>query len=182
MLKINKLIAQGRGLAKVLVQRASTLALDWQQRQQSLLRIVDAQGQVVVIDLPQGLTMQVGDVLVGEDGSLTQLVAAAQPVMRVSHCAEHGHPSDLLRSAYHLGVAHVRLAIAADHLLLLRDESLAKLLAADHLIVQPADAPFDPEPGALDGRAATHAAPAGAQDAHAGHGHDHHGHDPAHRH
>ena len=31
-----------------------------------------------------------GDVLVGEDGSLLKVLAAPQPVLRITHCPDHG--------------------------------------------------------------------------------------------
>jgi len=104
---------------------------------------------------------------------------AAQPVMVVRHCAEHGSPHDLLRAAYHLGNRHVQLELRADRLLLEPDHVLADMLRHMHLLVNQEHAPFEPEAGAY----ASGAAHAGAHDhghdhaqKHDQHDHDHHGH------
>ena len=89
-----------------------------------------------------------GDVLVAEDGSLIAREAAPQPVLVVTHCAQHGTPLDLLRAAYHLGNRHVPLELKPDHLKLEPDHVLAEHAARMHLIVETVEAPFEPEGGA----------------------------------
>jgi hypothetical protein len=44
MIICSKLMPQGRGLAKVLVQRASTITLDWDTRQKSRFDATDSTG------------------------------------------------------------------------------------------------------------------------------------------
>jgi len=170
MLTVNKLVAQGRGLAPVLLKRATQLELDWDQRSRSRFDATDSAGRLLGMFLPRGQVLRGGDVLVVEDGSLVQVQAKAQPVLVVRHCAEHGSPFDLLRAAYHLGNRHVQLELQSDRLQLEPDHVLADLLRQMHLIVNEAQAPFEPESGAY--------ASAGK-----GHGHDHgpgHGHGHAH--
>ena len=113
MLNINKLIPRGRGLAKVLLQRAATVELDWDVRQKSRFDATDSTGRALGVFLPRGTVVRGGDVLVAEDGSLIAVKAAPQPVMVVRHCAEHGAPFDLMRAAYHLGNRHVQLELQA---------------------------------------------------------------------
>jgi urease accessory protein len=176
MLIVNKVIPLGRGLAKVLVQRASRVSLDWDQRSKSRFDATDSGGRVLGVFLPRGTSLRGGDVLVAEDGSFIAVEAAAQPVMVVRHCSEHGSVHDLVRAAYHLGNRHVQLEVRPDELRLEPDHVLAQMLRGQHLIVSEATAPFEPEAGAY--------APAAA---HAGHGqghdhlHDHH-HDQGHDH
>lgn len=175
MLTINKLIPGGRGLAAVLLKRAPTVELDWDVRQKSRFDATDSQGRALGVFLPRGSVVRGGDVLVGEDGSLVRVLAAPQPVLRVTHCADHGTPFDLLRAAYHLGNRHVQLELKPDHLKLEPDHVLAEMLRHMHLIVTEATEAFEPEGGAY------------AVQAHAGHGHarDHghaHAHDHAHEH
>ncbi|NRF66867.1 urease accessory protein UreE [Aquincola sp. S2] len=171
MLTINKLIPQGRGLAKVLLQRAPNVALDWDVRQKSRFDATDSTGRALGVFLPRGTQVRGGDVLVGEDGSLVVVQAAPQPVLVVRHCAEHGTPFDLMRAAYHLGNRHVALELKPDHLKLEPDHVLAALLRQQHLIVHEELAAFEPEGGAY------------GSGGHAGHGHDHdHGHDHEHGH
>ncbi len=163
MLQTSKLIPQARGLAPALVKRASRVELDWDTRQKSRFDATDSIGRALGVFLPRGSVVRGGDVLVAEDGSLVQVVAAAQPVLVVRACAEHGTPLDLMRAAYHLGNRHVQLEVRPDHLQLEPDHVLADMLRQMHLIVTEANAAFEPEAGAY----------AAGGHAHAGHDHDH---------
>ncbi len=191
MLTINKLIPGGRGLAGVLLKRAPTVELDWDVRQKSRFDATDSQGRALGVFLPRGTVVRGGDVLVAEDGSLVRVLAAPQPVLRITPCAQHGSAFDLLRAAYHLGNRHVQIELRPEHLQIEPDHVLAEMLRHMHLIVTEMQAPFEPEAGA-------YAAEAGHGQAHAhavapvhvhgpgcshDHGHDHsHGHDHAHGH
>ena len=171
MLNISKLLPQGRGLSAVLLKRAATVELDWDVRQKSRFDATDSQGRVLGVFLPRGTLVRGGDVLVAEDGSLVVVKAAAQPVLRVTHCREHGSPFDLVRAAYHLGNRHVQLELRPEHLQLEPDHVLASMLRQMHLIVAEVQAAFEPEGGAY------------AAGGHAAHGHGHgQGHDHAHDH
>lgn len=185
MITVNKLVPQGKGLAAVLIKRAAGVELDWDVRQKSRFEAVDTQGRSLGVFLPRGTVVRGGDVLLAEDGSLVRVSAAPQPVLRVSACAEHGTPFDLLRAAYHLGNRHVQLQLEPDHLKLEPDHVLAALLRRMHLTVTDANEPFEPEAGAYaagEEREHEHG------DAHAhehGHGHEHgdaHGHEHSHGH
>jgi urease accessory protein len=174
MLTVNKLIAQGRGLAPALLKRAASVELDWDTRSKSRFDAVDSQGRRLGVFLPRGQVLRGGDVLVAEDGSLLRVIARPQPVLAVRHCAEHGSPFDLLRAAYHLGNRHVQLELQPERLQLEPDHVLAELLRRMHLIVDEIVAPFEPESGAYAGGGHGHAH---------GHAHDHrHGHDHGHAH
>jgi len=174
MLTVNKLLPQGQGLAAVLLKRAATVALDWDVRQKSRFDATDSQGRALGVFLPRGTVVRGGDVLVAEDGSLIRVEAAPQPVLRVTACAEHGSPFDLLRAAYHLGNRHVQLELRADHLQLEPDHVLADLLRQMHLIVTEVQAPFEPEGGAYAAGGHGHGhGHAHEHDAHEDHGHVH---------
>jgi urease accessory protein len=166
MIHASKRIAGGAGLAAVLVKRAATLELDWDTRSKSRFSATDSTGREIGVVLPRGTSLRGGDVLVAEDGSLVRIVAAAQPVLQVRHCAEHGSPFDLLRAAYHLGNRHVPLELQPELLQFEPDPVLADMLRRQHLIVTEARAAFEPEGGAYGEGG--------------GHGHHHHGH--AHEH
>ena len=161
MLQISKLMPQGAGLAPVLIQRASTLELDWDVRQKSRFDATDASGRALGIFLPRGTVIRGGDVLVAEDGSLIKVLAAAQPVLVITACTEHGSPFDLTRAAYHLGNRHVPIELKPDHLKIEPDHVLADLLRAMHLTVREASVAFEPEGGAYSasGHGHAHAAP-----------------------
>ena len=148
MLTINKLLPQGRGLAPVLLKRAASVELEWDVRQKSRFEATDSSARQIGIFLPRGTAVRGGDVLVAEDGSLIKVIAAKQPVLRITHCTEHGSPYDLIRAAYHLGNRHVPIELKPDHLKIEPDHVLADLLRAMHLIVTTVDEAFEPENGA----------------------------------
>ena len=177
-IQVGKRIAGGQGLSAVLLRRASEVELDWDVRQKSRIEATDSQGRALNVFLPRGTVLRGGDVLVAEDGSLVRVKAAPQPVLVVTHCADHGTPFDLLRAAYHLGNRHVPLELQPDRLLLEPDHVLADMLRGQHLIVTETSSAFEPEGGAYGASAGAHAGHA--------HGHDHgkhdHGHDHAHGH
>jgi urease accessory protein len=174
MLSVSKLIPQGRGLAAVLLGRASTVELDWDVRQKSRFEATDSAGRPLGVFLPRGSSVRGGDVLVAEDGSLIRVIAAPQPVLVVRHCAEHGTAFDLLRAAYHLGNRHVALELQPDHLKLEPDHVLAEMLRQQHLIVTETIAAFEPEGGAYAAEPGRHGHAHGHEHAHGhGHGHNH---------
>ncbi len=148
MLHASRRIAQGAGLAPVLLQRAPTLTLDWDLRQKSRFDCEDSQGRRVGVFLPRGTLLRGGDMLVTLDGSLLRVVAAPQLLLRITHCPEHGSPFDLLRAAYHLGNRHVPIELQPDHLKIEPDHVLADMLRQMHLIVTEACEAFEPEAGA----------------------------------
>jgi urease accessory protein len=162
MLTANKLMPQGRGLAPVLLKRAATIELDWDIRQKSRFDATDSQGRQIGVFLPRGTLVRGGDVLVAEDGSLVRVIAAPQPVLRITHCTAHGTPFDLTRAAYHLGNRHVPIELKPDHLKIEPDHVLADMLRSMHLIVVAVEEAFEPEGGAYGSHEHSH-----------GHSHDH---------
>jgi urease accessory protein len=164
MLTANKLMPQGRGLAPVLLKRAATIELDWDVRQKSRFDATDSQGRQIGVFLPRGTAVRGGDVLVAEDGSLVRVIAAPQPVLRITHCTAHGTPFDLTRAAYHLGNRHVPIELKPDHLKIEPDHVLADMLRSMHLIVVAVEEAFEPEGGAYGSHEHSHGG---------GHSHDH---------
>jgi urease accessory protein len=164
MLQATKRIPQGAGLAQVLIQRAATVTLDWDQRQKSRFDCVDSEGRRVGVFLSRGTLLRGGDMLLTLDGSLLRVIAAPQSLLRITHSAEHGSPFDLLRAAYHLGNRHVPIELQPDQLKIEPDHVLADMLRQMHLIVEPVEDAFEPEAGAYGEHATL------------GHGHDHHHH------
>jgi len=163
MLQASKLIAQGQGLASALLKRAATVELDWDVRQKSRFSATDSNGRELGIFLPRGMVVRGGDVLVAEDGSMVRVIAAPQPVLFISACAQHGTPFDLTRAAYHLGNRHVPIELQPDHLKIEPDHVLAEMLRAMHLTVVEDNAAFEPESGAY----------ASGGHSHDGHSHSH---------
>ncbi len=165
MILCSKLMPQGRGLARVLVQRASTITLDWDTRQKSRFDATDSAGRALGVFLPRGTVVRGGDVLVAEDGSLVRVEAAPQAVLRITACTEHGSPFDLTRAAYHLGNRHVPIELKPDHLKIEPDHVLADMLRAMHMTVVQVSEPFEPESGAYGDH--------GGHGSHAEHAHGH---------
>ncbi|MEO7939313.1 MAG: urease accessory protein UreE, partial [Burkholderiaceae bacterium] len=97
MLTANKRMPRGAGLAPVLIQRATTIELDWDVRQKSRFDATDSVGRHFGVFLPRGTVVRGGDVLVLDDGSLVRVIAARQPVLHISHCPQHGTVFDLTR-------------------------------------------------------------------------------------
>jgi urease accessory protein UreE len=118
-----------------------------------------APGRVAELRCRAGDSVRGGDVLVAEDGSLVRVLAAPQPVLRITPCPAHGTPFDLLRAAYHLGNRHVALQVGEGWLRLLDDYVLKAMLDQLGATVASIEAPFQPEHGAYGG----------------GHHHSHHG-------
>lgn len=166
MLQASKLIAQGRGLAPILLKRAATVELDWDLRQKSRFDTTDSAGRHLGVFLPRGTFLRGGDVLLAEDGSMVKVLAAPQPVLRITACKTHGSPFDLTRAAYHLGNRHVPIELKPDHLQIEPDHVLADMLRAMHLDVVAVVEAFEPEGGAYS--AAGHAGHGG----HAAHSHE----------
>ena len=161
MLQVSKLVAQGQGLAATLIRRAATVELDWDVRQKSRFDATESAGRQLGVFLPRGTVVRGGDVLVAEDGSLIKVLAAAQPVLVITACSEHGSAFDLTRAAYHLGNRHVPIELKPDHLKIEPDHVLADMLRAMHLTLREETAAFEPEAGAYSsgGHSHDHAAP-----------------------
>ncbi len=176
MTPCNKLIAQARGLAPVLLKRAATVQLDWDVRQKSRFDTTDSTGRHLGVFLPRGTVVRGGDVLVAQDGALVRVLAAPQPVLVITHCNAHGSAFDLTRAAYHLGNRHVPIELNPDHLKIEPDHVLADMLRAMHLIVREGLEAFEPEAGAYGGHGASHGH---AHDDHTTHHHTTHDHGPA---
>ena len=181
MLQISKIIPGGQGLAPVLLKRAHSLELDWDVRQKSRFDATDSGGRHLGVFLPRGTTVRGGDVLVAEDGSLVRVIAAPQPVLRITPCSSHGSPFDLVRAAYHLGNRHVPIELKPDHLKIEPDHVLADMLRSMHLIVNTVDESFEPESGAYGDHGGHHHGH-GHEHGHEHHGHEHHDHDHGHKH
>ncbi|MBI2726385.1 MAG: urease accessory protein UreE [Polaromonas sp.] len=194
MLQVSKIIPGGAGLAPVLIKRAATVELDWDVRQKSRFDATDSSGRQLGIFLPRGTLVRGGDVLVAEDGSMVKVLAAPQPVLRITHCSDHGTAFDLTRAAYHLGNRHVPIELKPDHLKIEPDHVLADMLRSMHLIVHEVNEAFEPEGGAYSAGGHSHGHGSHDHAAHAehkSHAHDHddkhdhahdHSHEPTHKH
>lgn len=148
MLQCSKLLPQGKGLAPVLLKRASIVELDRDTRQKSRFDCTDTLGRQLSVFLPRETLVRGGDVLLAEDGSMVKVLAAPQAVLRITACETHGTASDLMRAAYQLGQRHVPVELNSNHLKIEPNPILADMLRAMHLNVHEALEAFEPEGGA----------------------------------
>ena len=174
MLQAARSLPQGQGLAPVLVRRAPRLVLDWDARQKSRFFADTTDGQRVGVFLPRGTVLRGGDVLVCLCGTLVAVIAAPQPVLRITPCSDpaHAHGDSpafaLMRAAYHLGNRHVPIELQPDHLKIEPDHVLADMLRAMHLNVAEVNDAFEPEGGAYSAHGHAH-----KHGTHHDHPHDH---------
>ncbi|RQN34438.1 urease accessory protein UreE [Paraburkholderia tropica] len=177
-------------LAPVLVKRAPTLTLAYDERCKSRLAARLDTGEDVGVVLPRGAVLRDGDMLVADDGGLVRVIAAAQSVLRVR---AHDRLT-LTRAAYHLGNRHTPVEVGVDELKLEADPVLEDMLKRLGAQVERAELPFQPESGAYGGGhrhghdatfAEDYALAQRVYDEHHGHSHAHdhaHGHDHSHDH
>ncbi len=147
MRTLNRLIPPGTRLAKPLLARAATLTLAFDERRKSRLATMLDTGEEVGLVLPRGTVLADGDILVGEDGGLVRIVAAAQPVLRVTSA----RAGALTRAAYHLGNRHTPVEIGDGYLQIEADPVLADMLRRLGLEVEALHGTFAPETGAYGG-------------------------------
>ncbi|MDP2810599.1 MAG: urease accessory protein UreE [Rhodocyclaceae bacterium] len=129
------------------------LVLPFESRCKSRLRTRLASGEEAGLFLERGRVLRGGDLLLGNDGRVIEVVAAAEALME-AQCED---PLQLARAAYHLGNRHVAVQILPGSLRFARDHVLGEMLRGLGLPVAEIEAPFEPE--------------AGAYGAHGGHGH-----------
>ena len=123
------------------------IELSYDERAKSRLAGICRDGTAVAIGLPRGTVMRDGTLLGTEEGAVVRVIAAAQPVARVTAPT----PLGLMRAVYHLANRHVPARLASDHVLIESDPVLERLLVALGAHVELVRMPFDPEPGAYGG-------------------------------
>lgn len=123
------------------------LALPFERRQKSRLRVMLASGDEAALMLERGTILRGGDCLRAEDGRIVQVLAAPQAVMDVTAATSQA----LMRAAYHLGNRHVPLQVGDGWLRLERDHVLKDMLLGLDVSVSDLEAPFEPEAGAYGG-------------------------------
>jgi urease accessory protein len=112
-------------------------------------------------------TINDGDALRLEDGTLVQVTAAPERLLEVR--AESPHR--LMRLAWHLGSQHGLVEITGDAVYVENDPAVAELVRGQGCVATPVERPFRPE------RSAHH-----CDHDHGHHHHGHHEHDHTHAH
>ncbi|KMW58843.1 Urease accessory protein UreE [Candidatus Rhodobacter oscarellae] len=139
---------------------ADSIALDYDARFLRRKVLSTSGGLSVLLDLAQTTSLEHGDALALEDGRLVEVIAAPEPVLRIT--------GDLPRLAWHIGNRHTPCQIEPDHLVIRDDPVIRHMLEHLGAGITSVNAPFTPEGGAY-GHGRTHSHEHG----HTAHDHDH---------
>jgi urease accessory protein len=148
-----------------------TVILDYAQRNTQKIAVTGAKGGTFEIDLDRPARLRTDDLLLLDDGSLVEVVAAPEPLIE----ARATDVSALARLAWHLGDRHVPVQVMLNRIRVRRDATVEALLESLGAKVAMIEAPFEPEGGAY---ASSHGHAHHDYD----HGDDHHGHSHGHGH
>ena len=143
---------------------ADTVILDYAQRSAEKVTVTGAKGTVIDIDLHMPVRLRTDDLLLLDDGTLVEVVAAPEPLIE----ARASDLAGLSRLAWHLGDRHIPVQVLTNRVRARREAAVETLLTSLGAKVTMIDAPFEPEGGAY--------ALSQAHD-HGHHGHAHHDHD-----
>jgi urease accessory protein len=137
-----------------------TLILDYGQRSAQNLTVIGIKGVSIEINLHHPMRLRTDDLLVLDDGSLVEVVAAPEPLIE-AHGSDLG---TLARFAWHLGDRHVPVQVLPNRIRARLDGAIENLLASLGAKMVAIEAPFEPEGGAY------------SQEADSGCDHHHHNH------
>jgi urease accessory protein len=140
-----------------------TLAHDERHLRRKVLEL--SKGEKILVDLPEPVALDQGDVLILEDGRRAGIEAASEEVYAI-FARDQLHLSQL---CWHIGNRHLAAQIETDRILILRDHVIKAMLEGLGARVEEITAPFVPVRGAYSGQGH-------------GHGHDHHHHHDEHDH
>ena len=143
-----------------------TVVLDADERHRRRIVLTGEKGARFLLDLPEAVSLQNGDGLVLDDGSIVRVEGKPEPLIEIAAV----DAAALARLAWHLGNRHTEMQVIGEKLRIRRDHVLEAMLTHLGATLVAIDAVFEPERGAYG-----HAHGGG----HA-HGHDHghpHGHD-----
>jgi urease accessory protein len=142
-----------------------TVILDYAQRRTPKIVVTGVKGGQFEIALAAPARLRTDDALVLDDGSLIEVVAAAEPLIE----ARAGDVAALARLAWHLGDHHIPVQMLPNRIRARREPPIESLLASLGVKVALIEAPFEPEGGAYESQVHDH------NHDHA-HGHHHHDH------
>ena len=146
------------------------VSLDHEGRHRRRITLTGEKGTAFLLDLEKTATLNDGDAVKLEDGSLILVKAAPQTLIEIK--AEN--PMRLLKTAWHIGNRHTPAEITADAIYIEEDHVLAEMIRGLGCAMATVSRPFQPERGAYHDHA------------HGDHSHDHghrdHDHDHGHHH
>lgn len=140
---------------------AYEIALNFDQRKKSRLKIDTPEGAVLGLMLARGDILRGGDILKTEAQDYVRVTAAPEKVSTVYS----DNQFLLCRGSYHLGNRHVSLEITPEYIRYQHDHVLDDMVRGLGLDVEVENAPFEPEAGAY--------ATAGHHHEHKHHSHEH---------
>ena len=149
------------------------VSLDHEGRHRRRIALTGEKGLVFLLDLEKATSLNDGDAVKLEDGTLVLVKAAPQTLIEV----KTDNPMRLLKTAWHIGNRHTPCEITADALYLEEDHVLAEMIRGLGCAMQTVSRPFQPERGAYHDHGHDH-----DHGGHDHHGHDHHDHDHGHTH
>lgn len=154
-------------------QPTDSVALAYDERKRSRLKLTLASGRVAGVFLERGEHLHGGDRLLADDGNtVVEIHAAAEPLIEA--CADD--PLLFARAAYHLGNRHIPVQILAEthggRLLFQTDHVLAEMLRGLGCTVGETAAPFEPEAGAYGAHGGHHHGQAEGHEHEHGHAHE----------
>lgn len=149
-----------------------TVILDYAQRSSRTLVVSGLKSGRFEIALDRPARLRTDDALLLGDGSLVEVVAAAEPLVE----ARVADVAALARLAWHLGDRHVSVQMLPNRIRVRRDPAIEELLKSLGTKVTPVEAPFEPEGGAYESHAQHHDHDYNHAHDHT-HGHHHHHHD-----
>jgi urease accessory protein len=117
-----------------------TVSLTYDARLLRRKRLFTCGEEPFLVDLAQTTSVNAGDAFALDDGRHIRVVAADEPLMRVT--------GDLVRLAWHVGNRHAPCAITADALIVQREKVMRGMLEHLGATVTDCDGPFTPEGGA----------------------------------
>ena len=116
------------------------VALTYEQRQKSRLRLRLETGEELAISRPRGMVLRNGDKLQTVHGAI-EIVSAREKLL-------HIEADSLARVAYHLGNRHVPVQVGESFLRIAEDHVLETMVRGLGARVTRVEAPFEPESGA----------------------------------
>ena len=117
------------------------IALTYEQRQKSRLRVRLDSGEEVAISRARGSVLRAGERVQTTSGATVEIVSAPEKLL-------HIEADSLARLAYHLGNRHVPVQVGERFLRIGEDHVLEEMVRKLGARVTHVEAPFEPESGA----------------------------------
>ena len=122
----------------------TSITLEFEARHRRRLRLDLDNGEEILLDLNKAVAMRGGDGLLTENGQWIKVIAAPEPVLKISTKDR----ALFVRLAWHLGNRHVAADIRDETIIIKPDHVLKEMLEGLGARVEEISNPFQPEGGA----------------------------------